>query len=236
MSAAPDEAPARGARFRARKRIVLAALAAVGVAAVIVAVIALRASGGTAGTAGATSAPTATASASASASDPTADPAVTEPAPAESIEPLPAPVPPEGAQEQPVAPEQEPVAPTETATGSDGAQVALVKTESLDVVGKLPGEVSGPGISVTVEITNTTDAPMNMDYVAVNLYTGADRTPALPIQSGDSGGFGGELAVDESATASYVFLVDEDAREDVLIGVDYLPGAATVTFRGSLEG
>jgi len=237
MSAAHEDASTGSGRSRARKRVILAALTAVGVIAVVAVVMGLRAAGDSGGAADAPSTPAASASAPTGTADPTTtDPAAAEPEPAESVAPLPAPAPPEGAQEQPIAPEQEPVAPTETATGADGASVALVSTESVDVVGKLPGEVSGAGMSVTVEITNTTDAPMNMDYVAVNLYTGSDRTPALPIQSGDSGGFGGELAVGESAKATYVFLVDEDARDDVLIGVDYLPGAATVTFRGSLEG
>ncbi|MFK4789343.1 hypothetical protein [Microbacterium sp. ZW T5_56] len=232
MTAAHEEA-AGGRRGGARRRVALIALAVVAVVAVVVVILALRGSGEDAGVAGATLAPSdsRSATATASAAAPTA-----EPEPAESIAPLPPPTPPEGAQEQPIAPEQEPVAPTETAMGADGASVALVGTEALDVVGQLPGEVSGAGMKVTVEITNTTDAPMNMDYVAVNLYTGNERTPALPIPSADSGGFGGELAVGESVTASYVFLLDEDVRGDVLIGVDYLPGAATVTFRGSLDG
>lgn len=213
-------------------RIILAALGVVAAVAVIVVILALRGNGDAAGVAHATTAPSGSSSPTATspASAPTA-----EAEPAESIAPLPPPTPPEGSQEQPIAPEQEPVAPTETATGADGASVALVGTEGLEVVAQLPGEVSGAGIKVTVEITNTTDAPMNMDYVAVNLYTGDERTPALPIQSADSGGFMGELAVGDSATASYVFLLAEDARGDVLIGVDYLPGAATVTFRGALE-
>lgn len=230
--AAHEQAPG-GGRGGVRMRIVLASLAVVAVVAVIIVILALRGSGDAAGVADTTTAPSGSSSTTATSSDlaPTA-----EPEPVESIAPLPPPTPPEGSQEQPIAPEQEPVAPTETATGSDGASVALVETEALDVVAQLPGEVSGAGIKVTVEITNTTDAPMNMDYVAVNLYTGDERTPALPIQSADSGGFAGELAVGESATASYVFLLADDARGDVIIGVDYLPGAATVTFRGSLEG
>ncbi len=71
----------------------------------------------------------------------------------------------------------------ETATfpGSNQARIVSVTPPSTD--GGRVGELSGDAVDVRLELVNVTDAAVAVDSVAVNVYYGADRTPATPADS-----------------------------------------------------
>ena len=62
------------------------------------------------------------------------------------------------------------------AASSTGGRATLDDERSLPGVGQhLAGEVSGPAVRLTVRLTNGTDQPLDLSYVAVNAYVGPDR-------------------------------------------------------------
>ena len=139
-------------------------------------------------------------------------------------------------QEQaPISPELEPVAPDAVATGDDGVEAVLQEVEQVDGQAVAPGEISGPAVRLTVELTNASPEVLDLGYVVVNAYVGPDRLPAGTLMQPGGRPFGGELAPGESATGVSIFTIPQGDRDDVTVTVDYRPGHSTLAFRGSLQ-
>ena len=63
----------------------------------------------------------------------------------------------------------------------NGIVAAIASVEPIDGTAVGPGNVAGPALRFTVRIDNGTGEAVSLDGVAVNLYYGADRTPASPL-------------------------------------------------------
>jgi len=167
-------------------------------------------------------------SASADASEPVVTP--TQPAPGE---------PGGGATDDadpaaPFAPETKPaVGLDESAPFDSGVVARLVRVESVAGEAQGPGEVAGPAVRVTVEITNGTGAPVSLDSTVVNLYAGQDLAPAEPLSGPGASVLSGDLAVGRTATGAYVFNVPADQRDRLQVTVSYDPTVTTVLFEGA---
>gem|GEM_PF-3472899 len=134
-----------------------------------------------------------------------------------------------------VSPELEPVAPESAVAAPGGVVVSLARLEAVDGQAVAPGEISGPAVRATVSIRNTGKSALDLEYVVVNAYTGADRTPAGAIMQPGGKPFGGSLAAGNSAEGVYLFSIEEADREDVTITVDYGVGEPVVVFQGDLR-
>src|SRR5690606_10368736 len=64
----------------------------------------------------------------------------------------------------------DPVELDEEASFTDGVEASLVAIEATSVGAKGPGEIAGKGVLVTVRIKNTTEEPISLDEVVVDLY------------------------------------------------------------------
>jgi hypothetical protein len=127
-----------------------------------------------------------------------------------------------------------PVALGQPAVYSDGVSARLVDIKAITGEAHGIGETSGAALAIVVELTNTSGAPISLDTVAVNVYTGADGAPAARLQ-GDSGApFSGSLGAGESAQAVYAFTVPEDRRGVVTVTVGVTPEAGTAVFSGTV--
>ncbi|MET7135483.1 hypothetical protein SAMN05518682_3521 [Cellulosimicrobium aquatile] len=135
----------------------------------------------------------------------------------------------------PVAPELEPAAPDQTVQAPDGVTVRLAQVEHVEGEAVAAGETSGPAVRLTVEVTNGTDAPLDLSYAVVNAYTGEDRAPAGRLVQPGGRPFEGELAPGESGTGVVLFSIPDADRDDVTVAVEYAPGTSTVVFRGDLS-
>jgi len=135
----------------------------------------------------------------------------------------------------PVAPELEPAAPDQTVQAPDGVAVRLAQVEHVEGEAVAAGETSGPAVRLTVEVTNGTDAPLDLSYAVVNAYTGEDRAPAGRLVQPGGQPFEGELAPGESGTGVVLFSIPDADRDDVTVAVEYAPGTSTVVFRGDLS-
>lgn len=121
------------------------------------------------------------------------------------------------------------------ASQSNGIVAALPKIESIQGTGVGPGNVSGPAVRVTVQIQNGTGAPVALGGVGVNLYYGADNTPAPPLDDPSARPFDGMLDPGKAATGVYVFSLPEDQRGKVTVEVGYQAGAPLLLFTGAVR-
>lgn len=178
-----------------------------------------------------TSSPTASASASASV-DPTVPPpdAADDPTPAKPTTPVDengTPVP--GAR--PSAP---PVDLSSPAAPAEGVRVDLASIEAVEGKGTIPGEVGGPALRVTVQVTNRTDAPIDLRGAVANLYYGPDRIPATTLLEPGARSLPDSVAPGASVTGVWVFNVPVADRDVVEIEVDLSADDQVVVFSGAV--
>ncbi len=182
---------------------------------------------------------------------PSATPASVSAPPATTPAPASAPsagVPAEGTQSPPPAvpqPAREPVTADELppalpavafdapAAGDDGVRAEVVALAAVDGSGTGPGNVAGPALRVTVQLTGGTGGPVALDLVSVTLTHGADQTPASPLDDPSADPFTGSLEPGTTAEGTYVFTVPEDDRDLVTLSVGYRADASTLVFNGS---
>jgi hypothetical protein len=124
---------------------------------------------------------------------------------------------------------------TDEAAVGDGVTGRLVSIEAVQGDGEGVGNIDGPSLLVTVELTNGTDAPVSFDAVAAEAYTGADLTPATLLDDPQGNPLRGTVDPGESITGSYVFYVPESDRGDVTIQVGYQAGAPYLVWRGAVS-
>ncbi len=128
----------------------------------------------------------------------------------------------------------DPVALDAPAEFGNGVTARLAAIDSVTVEGGLPGERGGPGVAITVEITNDSAAPIDLDLVLVDLVDAAGAS-ASPITKGASP-VSGELAVGATASGRYLFTIALEDRADATVRVSYTAEVPTVLFTGSLPG
>lgn len=127
-----------------------------------------------------------------------------------------------------------PVALDQTAEPADGIRVSLSSLTAISGQASVPGEVKGPALQVTVIVENTSKTEALTDTLIVNVYYGADRTPAnilvrprqdLPLT----------ISAGDSAKGVYAFSVPEDARGQILVEVDLAVDLPVVLFEGAVS-
>jgi len=167
----------------------------------------------------------ATSPAPAASSEPAAPPEAEEPAPllivSEQIDPL-------DSTDFDVL---DPVSLDDEADFGTGVTAVLLDVAKVEAEARGPGEVVGPGLAVTVRITNDSGGEISLDEVVVDLYA-ADGSPST-ISFGDerTSEFSGALAAGTSAEATYVARVANSSGE-ITVTVSYEPGNPAVSFVG----
>ena len=117
-------------------------------------------------------------------------------------------------------------------TAGDGVVVNLPRVDAITATGRGPGDVSGPALRVTVRVVNDTAEDISLGDVTVNLFYGAEATPASPIDDSSQQLFAGDLPAGEAAEAVYVFGVPSDMRDAVTVEVRHRADAPRLIFAG----
>jgi hypothetical protein len=87
-----------------------------------------------------------------------------------------------------------------------GLAVSVQKVSPVTVKAQGPGGLSGPGVTVALEVKNDTGTPFDLNSLSVN--ASFDRgTPAVPGDSDPAKPFKGRLESGQSASSVYVFVV-----------------------------
>jgi hypothetical protein len=198
--------------------------------AVTTALLVAGCSGGS-GQAGPTSSPAATGTPSTAAASPAVSPApspaasstgpVASPRPSATTQSL-APVPSKARTTLP------PVAPSRTVTVGAAARTVLLGSRNVTVTGQGPGELSGPAVALTLQVTNGSSAPLGLDAVIISASIGgqeasaSDAAPAKP--------FSGSLASGAKAQGVYVFVLPAGGRRPVGVVVSLAPDLPVARF------
>lgn len=135
-----------------------------------------------------------------------------------------------GAPEVPVPPlgDKDPV----VGRGQDvvtagGVDVRVVSVAATTTEAKGPGDVVGPGILVTLEVTNGGADALDAAGVAVAAFGGAEGTPLPPVDSdGRNEHLSGELAPGAKGSGVYVFMAPANGDAlalQVLLGATFSP-------------
>lgn len=220
--------------FVTRRRLLIALVLLVLAVAAVVAAVALRPDADPA--AGATQSAGSTASAGTGTEG---DPEASEPGAddAESSEGDPADPGSDGGTDEAEAPEPretlEPRPFDAAATPEPGVTVRVPKVEKVTGEANVPGEVGGPSLRFTVELTNGTGKTLDLRTVVVNAYYGPDRTPAPPLLKPGGKAFEPEAGADDSARGVFVFNIPAEFQDDVELEVDPGVGKAIVIFTGA---
>ncbi|RMB58147.1 DUF4352 domain-containing protein [Tessaracoccus antarcticus] len=110
-----------------------------------------------------------------------------------------------------------------------------MRIESVTGEVAIPGEVGGPALRITLEVTNSTPEDFDTPAVVVNLYKGAARSPAGSLLNPGSRAFPDKIAPRASAEGIYLFTVGPDDRDDITIEVDLAVGTPIVLFQGKVN-
>lgn len=115
----------------------------------------------------------------------------------------------------------------------DGVTIKLVQIESVKGEAKIPGEVSGPAIRITVLIHNEGDRDLDIGPVVVNGYGGEERAPLEVITlPGGNPVKDGLLKRGEQTQGVYLFTMGDRELADVTFTVDANVGQPAAVFRG----
>ena len=128
----------------------------------------------------------------------------------------------------------DPVGLDETSDFGTGLTVRIIAAEAADVVSEFPGDVGGPSVILTLELANSSGAPIDLSATTVDLSFG-DAVPAVPLNGPPSDPVAASLASGASESATYVFSVPEDQLASLVVTVKYSADAPTAVFAGSLE-
>ena len=120
----------------------------------------------------------------------------------------------------------------DTASLDNGVEVRVTDVESVQGDAQGPGEIAGPAVRVSIEVSNTSDEEVAMDLALVNVYYGEDKTPASALSGPGLAPLTGSIPAGKSATGAYVFSVPEDQREQLTVEFSYSTDAPTVIFSG----
>jgi hypothetical protein len=115
-----------------------------------------------------------------------------------------------------------------------GVVITLAKLESVDGTANGPGEVAGPAVRVTVQISNTGVDPISLSGAIANMTYGTDSTPASPLSGPGVVSFPATLAPKGVANGVFVFAVPRAAQKAVTLTVSYSAAASPAVFHGSV--
>lgn len=119
------------------------------------------------------------------------------------------------------------------ATPEPGVTVVVPKVEKVTGEANIPGEVGGPALRFTVDVTNGTGKTLDLRTVVVNAYYGPDRTPASPLLKPGGKAFESEVGDGGTARGVFVFNVPAEFQDKVELEIDPRIDAPIAIFTGA---
>jgi hypothetical protein len=150
--------------------------------------------------------------------------------------PVPSPTP--GNTDQTVAPKKvvtkRPVKLDKPSSTGQGVTVRITAAKAIAAKARLPGEVAGPAVALTLIVHNGSPKPVDLGAVVVTLLDSANAPgnemsakPAKPIK--------GILKTGKSATGVYVFTVGKLRRNPISVDVTLTGEAPVLVFKGDAK-
>jgi hypothetical protein len=122
-----------------------------------------------------------------------------------------------------------PPAPTSTPVDVAGrARAALVGSRSVTVAGQGPGELSGPGVALTLKVTNPSGPSLDLGAVTVTADVAGQE--ASPSTAAPARPLTGTLRPGGTATGVYVFVLPAGTARPVAVVVSLAPELPVARF------
>ena len=127
-----------------------------------------------------------------------------------------------------------------------GVTARIMSIKAIEYHAVAPGQVSGPGLRLVIQVSNGTAKPIGLDNAVVTIAD-ARGTPGVemnitPAASGDDAGHPGPgnfsyplrglLAPGHKASGTYVFTIPAGHRNPVTVNFSYAGGGPVVLFKG----
>ena len=127
-----------------------------------------------------------------------------------------------------------------------GVTARIMSVKAIEYHAVAPGQVSGPGLRLVIQISNGTGKSIDLDNAVVTIAD-ARGTPGVemnitPAGSGDDAGHPGPgnfsyplrglLAPGHKASGTYVFTIPAGHRTPVTVNFSYAGGGPVVLFKG----
>jgi hypothetical protein len=121
-----------------------------------------------------------------------------------------------------------------TAPATFGSRISarILSAESITAQAHGPGEISGPGVALTIRISNESSHAVDLGSVTVNV-TGSNGSPGLQLLGPPATPFAGSLAAGRTAQAVYVFTIPVPQRSPMTVSISYSAAAPVLVFRGN---
>ncbi|MDT3315954.1 hypothetical protein Q9S71_03880 [Microbacterium sp. KSW4-11] len=117
---------------------------------------------------------------------------------------------------------------------STGLVIELDSVSATTVTAATPGEVSGPAVVVKLTARNDSRETADLDSAVVTL-TAADGEYGIGTTAGPNTPLAGDLEPGDSASGSYVFMLDPAADRSVTVSVNYSAGEPVAEFSGKTD-
>ncbi len=115
-----------------------------------------------------------------------------------------------------------------------GLEVTVGKVTKVSARAKVPGEVSGPGLSFALSVRNNSAKAVDISTVVVNLMN-ARGQPANRISTAPARPFAGTVPAGSAASGIYVFVVRSDQRDPVTLAVALSGDLPVIVFKGKVD-
>ncbi|MHA7277748.1 hypothetical protein ACX80O_14680 [Arthrobacter sp. Hz1] len=135
--------------------------------------------------------------------------------------------------EQPVS---EPVDLEEPTVVTEGISARISTMEAIEAEAFGIGEIAGPALRFVITVENTTDDPVSLSNSVVNVEFGPESLPAVQLTGSGATGFPATVDAGGSASATLVFTVPADQRDQVRILLNLEASSPIAAFEGAAPG
>jgi len=123
------------------------------------------------------------------------------------------------------------VPPGKEALFGEGLAVRVTGESETTLTGSVPGEVSGPGVLVTVTFRNGSTVPVDLDGIRV-AASGPGGTPAPSVDGPPAKAPTGILAPEGTAQGSFAFSLPRGSVRSMTLQITSISSADVVVVRG----
>lgn len=121
-----------------------------------------------------------------------------------------------------------------TADVAEGVTTKVRAMKAVNGEARGVGEVAGPALQFTLDVTNNTAAPVSLAEAVVNVEAGADRSPAELLSGPGAVPFPAEVAPGQKVSGVFVFQIPPEQRKTVRVLFHYEAVSPVAAFEGSV--
>lgn len=116
-------------------------------------------------------------------------------------------------------------------SNSGDVVVKVTDVKTVKAKAQIPGEVSGPGLLISVSVKNNSEKALDLGAVLVTVYDSSDA-PAGEMTMAPNKPMKGSLKPGATAKGAYLFTIPKKRRSPIVVNVTLPTGSPVAVFRG----